>query len=259
MSEQKEPFNWRPFLAELMGTGILLMLGLSLVIFMFGDGAPGGDLIPNHKVRQAVTGFLFGCVGASIAISPLGKVSGAHVNPAVTLGFRLLGKMDMKTTLGYILCQLAGAAIGCLPLLIWGSLGKSIDFGATIPSAQYSTTTVFMGEVITTFILVVMLCFFIAWRKIRKFTPAMIPFLYAIMVPLEADISGTSTNPARSFGPALVSSNWQGWWIYWAGPLAGMLIAVFVASFFAKRIETAKLYHFESDNRRFFREKAKNN
>jgi aquaporin Z len=69
----------------------------------------------------------------------------------------------------------------------------------------------------------------------------------------EAPISGTSTNPARSFGPAIISGVWQGWWIYWVGPLLGTLAAILACSFLAQRIEVAKLYHFESDRRRLFR------
>ena len=240
------------YLAEFLGTGLLLLFGLSLVIFMFGDNSPGSQYIPNYKLRQMVTGFLFGCVGALIAISPIGKISGAHVNPVVTIGFRLMGKMDLKTCAGYILAQLMGAVVGCLPLLLWGSLGESISFGATAPGASYSTWAAVLGEVITTFALVAALCFFIANRKIRKFTPAMIPFLYCIMVPLEADISGTSTNPARSFGPAVISGQWDNWWVYFVGPAVGMGIAIILASLLALKIEEAKLYHFESDNRRFF-------
>lgn len=59
--------------------------------------------------------------------------------------------------------------------------------------------------------------------------------------------SGTSTNPARSLGPAVVSGAWQGWWVYWLGPLAGMLLAITACSFLANRIEVAKLYYFDSD------------
>ena len=256
MTEERKQIEWQPFLAEFLGTGLLMLLGLSLVIVMFGQDAPGAALIPNYKVRQAITGFLFGCVGCGITLSPIGRVSGAHINPAVTLGFRLMGKMDVKTTLGYILAQLIGAEAGCFRLLLWGAMGKSIQYGGTIPPSHLSTLSVLTGEIIVTFVLIVMLCFFIAWRKIRAYTPFMIPFLYAIMVPLEADISGTSTNPARSFGPALVSGDWHGWWIYWVGPLAGMLIAIIICSFFAKQIEVARLYHFESDNRRFFSNKS---
>jgi aquaporin Z len=72
------------------------------------------------------------------------------------------------------------------------------------------------------------------------------------MVWAEAPISGTSTNPARSLGPALVSGAWSGWWIYWVGPLLGTLVAIAACSFLAKRISVAKLYHFESDPHRVF-------
>jgi aquaporin Z len=86
----------------------------------------------------------------------------------------------------------------------------------------------------------------------------MIPFLYAIMVPLEASISGTSTNPARSFGPAIVSGNFDGWWIYWVGPFLGTVAAIFACSFFASRIEVAKVYHFDSDRSGVFRMMSRN-
>ena len=76
------------------------------------------------------------------------------------------------------------------------------------------------------------------------------------MVWAESPISGTSTNPARSLGPAVVSGQWTAWWIYWAGPLAGMLLAVLACSVLAKRIEVAKLYHFDSDRDRLFRRMA---
>jgi aquaporin Z len=248
--------HWREYLAEFIGTALLLLFGLSLVIIMFGEGSPIAQIIPNNKVRQMICGFLFGCIGSSIAISPIGKISGAHINPAVTLAFRMMGKLNLRTTLAYIIVQLAGAVIGCWPLLIWGSLGKSINFGATLPGQGYDRLTVLMGEVVTTFGLIAALCLFLGFRRIRPYTPFMIPFLYAFMVPLEADISGTSTNPARTFGPAVISGQWEGWGIYWAGPLLGMLLGILSCSFLAKRIEVAKIYHFESDDRRFFKEQA---
>ena len=77
------------FIAEFSGTALLLLVGLSIVIFMFGSGSPMAQLIPAVKVRQVITGFLFGSVGASIALSPIGRVSGAHINPAVTMVFWL--------------------------------------------------------------------------------------------------------------------------------------------------------------------------
>jgi aquaporin Z len=247
---------WALFISELIGTALLVLVGLSLVILMFGAGSPMARLIPSEGARRLITGFLFGTTGASIALSPVGKVSGAHINPAVTLAFRLMGKLDLRTTLVYIAAQLIGAVLGSLPLLLWGAMGTSVAFGATLPGAGYPVSTVLLGEVITTFTMVALLAVFLGFRSIRPFTPAIFPPLYAIMVWAESPISGTSTNPARSLGPSVISGQWEGWWIYWIGPVAGMLVAVLACSFLAKRIEVAKLYHFDSDRDRLFRRMA---
>jgi aquaporin Z len=246
-------FPWRLFASELVGTALLLLVGLSLVIFMFGTGTPMVRLIPSEGLRRLITGFLFGTTGACIALSAVGKVSGAHINPVVTLAFRLMGKLDLRTTIEYIVAQLMGAVVGSLPLLMWGAMGNSVAFGATVPGPGYTAWMVILGEVITTFTMVALLCVFLGFRKLRPFTPAIFPPLYAIMVWAEATISGTSTNPARSLGPAIISGQWEGWLIYWIGPMAGMLLAVLACSFLAKRITVAKLYYFDSDHDRLFR------
>ena len=248
MNERREPpLPWELFVSELIGTGLLVLAGLSLVILVFGEGSQVARWIPSVALRRSLTGFVFGCFGAAIALSPVGRVSGAHINPAVTFGFLLMGKFNARMALGYVVAQLSGAALGALPLLAWGAMGRSIAFGATLPGAGYSTSTVVLGEVLTTFGLIAGLCVFIGTPGLRPFTPAMPPFLYAVMVPLEASISGTSTNPARSFGPALVSGRWDAWWIYWIGPMIGAIAVIVDCSFLASRIVVAKLYHFDSD------------
>lgn len=236
------------FISELIGTALLLFGGLSVIIFMFGSGSPMAELISDMKLRQLITGFLFGSIGASIAVSRIGKVSGAHINPAVTMVFWLFRKIEGRLAITYILAQLLGGLIGCLPLLLWGKMGKSIDFAVTVPGEGYRIYEVVLGEVITTFTMVSLLVLFIGFRQIRRFTPLIFPFLYGIMVPLESAISGTSTNPARSFGPAVISGQWNGWWIYLIGPLTGAFLAGLACSFLAKRITIAKLYHFDSES-----------
>jgi aquaporin Z len=248
--------RWRLFFSEVIGTATLVFGGLSVVIGMFGEGSPMARIVPNEQVRMALTAFLFGCVGTAVALSRVGQESGAHINPAVTMGFWLMRKLDGRAAVGYIIAQLLGAYLGALPLLAWGSMGRSVAFGATIPGEGYSTATVVMGEIVTTFALVATLCVCLGFRGLRRYTPFVIPCLYAVMVPLEAHISGTSTNPARTFGPALISGRWDGWWIYWVGPMIGMLAAILACSSLARRIEVAKLYHFESDRRRLFHRMA---
>lgn len=248
--------RWRLFFSEVIGTAALLLGGLSVVIVMSADGSPVARMLPNDTVRMAVTGFLFGCVGGGIALSRVGTESGAHINPAVTMGFWLMRKLDARTAIGYIVAQLVGAGLGVLPLLAFGPMGASVAFGATIPGEGYATSTVVMGEAVTTFGLIAVLCIFLGFRHLRRFTPFTMPLLYGVIVPLEARISGTSTNPARSFGPALISGRWDGWWIYWLGPMIGMVAAILACSAIAKRIEVAKLYHFETDRRRLLHRMA---
>ena len=96
-------------------------------------------------------------------------------------------------------------------------------------------------------LMVALLTVFLGFRELRRFTPALFPPLYAVMVWLEAPISGTSTNPARTLGPALVSGQWDGWWAFWVGPLAGMVVASIACSRLAHRVQVAKLYHFDRD------------
>src|SRR4030095_3343976 len=134
--------RWRLYVSELLGTAVLLAGGLSVVIFMMGTGSPMQQILPGGVVRQTITGSLFGCTGATIALSSIGKESGAHINPAVTLGFWLFRKLDVRTALGYVCAQLVGAVLGCLPLLAWGSIGRSVDFGATVPGEGYTTPMV---------------------------------------------------------------------------------------------------------------------
>jgi aquaporin Z len=247
---------WMVYLSELAGTALLLLVGLSIVIIDFGKGSPVVSLIPDAGLRRVVTGFLFGVTGASIAYSRIGKVSGAHINPVVTLAFHIKGKLSSRETAGYIAAQFAGAVIGSLPLLLWGAMGSSVGFGSTTPGNGYTVMDALAGEIAATAALIVGLFVFLGHDRLRKYTPLLFPFLYGAMVYLEAAVSGTSTNPARSFGPSAVSGIWSGWWIYFIGPLVGMLVGLAVLRFrwFNRfEVEVAKIYHFEHDFYGIFR------
>ena len=260
MSTKMHPAAWRMFLAEIIGTAILIFVGLSIVIISFGKGSPAIHLIPDAGLRRLITGFLFGSTGALIAISPVGKVSGAHINPVVSISFWLTGKLQGNYTIGYVLSQLLGAVLGAVPLLVWGAMGRSVEFGATFPGTQFGAGWALLGEVITTFALVAGLFFFIRHKKIRMFTPALFPVLYAVMVYLEAPISGTSTNPARSLGPAVIAGMWNVWWIYWIGPLFGALAGIVIYRITWPHfhdIEVAKIYHFKHNPHGIFHKQKK--
>ncbi|RYE35773.1 MAG: aquaporin family protein [Sphingobacteriaceae bacterium] len=235
----------KAYFSEFIGTALLLLIGLSAVILINGKGSPIIKLIPDAGARRAISGFLFGTTGCLITLSPVGKISGAHINPIVSIAFWLRKNMQFKNMLGFILAQMAGAVIGCLPLLFWGDEGKSMDFGATVPAPLPAA---FIGEIWTSFVLIAVIIFFTSHNKIKNFTPFMMPIIYCIMVFAEAPVSGTSTNPARSFGPDVISNSWSGYWLYWLAPVLGMLLAVLlfnVGWLKHLRSDVAKLYHFE--------------
>ena len=247
------------WLSELIGTALLVGVGCSLVILDFGASSPVAVLLPDPAARRAVTGFLFGSVGALIALSPVGMISGAHINPVVTLAFRLEGRMRGTVALGYVIAQLAGGALGALPLLLWGGTGAGVAYGATVPGPAGAWVGL-LGEAFATFCLVAGLLLFVGHARLRRFTPALFPFLYALLVWLEAPLSGASTNPARSLGPGLVAGDLRGWWIYWLGPLAGTLAAVGLRRTLpvtrSLEIRVAKVFHFHLDRHGIFTEKS---
>ena len=224
------------FLAEFIGTALLLLAGLSFVILNWGEGSIVAQLIPSEPVRRAVTGFLFGCTGCAITISKVGKVSGAHINPAVSVAFWLRGKMKTKAMLGYVTSQMLGAVTGCIPLLLWGKQGHSVQYGTTTAGAG-GLQGAFIGEMITTACLNVLIFCFSGSKSLRNYTPYTMPLLYGTMVWLEAPYSGCSTNPARSFGPAVISGVYADYWLFVVAPLLAVAIVVFV-------FRLTKLHHY---------------
>ena len=237
------------YLAEAAGTALLVACGLSIVIAIFGRDSVGGDgaiatLLPSMPWRRALAGGGFGIVGALIAISPLGRISGAHINPAVSLAFWLERKLAWRDLLGYVLAQMIGGAIGALPLLGWGATGRSLNYGATTVGAGVSVSMAFAGEVIATLSLVLAIFITAAHERTRRLTPWTIPPLFAWLVWWEAPLSGASANPARSFGPALISSVWSDFWIYLLAPLLGAAIGAWllrVELFGSHRVQVARV------------------
>jgi aquaporin Z len=239
--------HWYEYGAELLGTAFLVFVGISAVVFDFGTGSPLAQVLPDPGLRRLITGLVFAGSGALIAISPLGKLSGGHINPAVSLAFWMQGKMHHLDLGGYISGQFLGAIIGSLLVaLVWRERAASVGYGATVPGAAYPLWIVFLAEVSMTFLLVLSIFLFVSNHRLMHWTPLMVWILVATLVWLEAPISGTSLNPARSFGPALVSWSWHFHWLYWVAPAIGALLAVGAFRFLsggARDVLTGKLFH----------------
>ncbi len=155
----------------------------------------------------------------------MGAVSGAHLNPAVTLGFALRGDFPWRRVPGYIIAELLGSTLAVL--LLWAMFGKVGSLGATEPGAGITDVHAMVMEMILTVGLLSVIMGTASRSQNLGPLSALGVGAYIILAGLwSSPISGASMNPARSFGPDLVLGNFDHYWVYVVGPLAGATIAV---------------------------------
>ncbi len=205
--------EWRRLFSELLGTFALVLVA-----------AGGGLLHAQGKISLAAAVVAPGLMVMAIILF-MGAISGAHLNPAVSLAFALRGDFPWKRVPGYIIIQLIGATLACLFLL--AVFGNVEHLGATLPGPGYHDWQAFLMEVVLTALLVsVILGTASAAQNVGAIAALGVGGYIALAGLWSAPVSGTSMNPARSFGPALVSGDFTAYWVYVAGPLAGACIAV---------------------------------
>ena len=172
-------------------------------------------------------GLAVGATVLAIVISPWGKQSGGHFNPALTLAFYRLSKMSLADAVLYIVAQFAGAIAGvCVARYVLPETfgHRAIRYAVTAPGARGSAVA-FIGELAISFVLMSTILVASNRETLARYTPYFVGLLYAIFITMESPLSGMSMNPARSFGPALHVSYWHAIWLYFTAPTLGMLIA----------------------------------
>lgn len=204
----------RKYLAETIGTFALVFCGTGAIVI---DQASGGTI--TH-MGIAIT---FGLIVLAM-IYALGDISGAHLNPAVTIGFTVAKRMPAREALYYIVAQISGAFIASLSLKFLFPENQTL--GATFPAGGDMQS--FILEIILTFLLMFVIMNVSTGAKEKGITAGI---AIASVVGLEAmfagPICGASMNPARSLAPAIVSGNVNSLWVYLTAPVTGAIIAVF--------------------------------
>ncbi len=241
---------WSLYAAEFLGTALLLVGGLSAVILVISTASPLAALGLPGWLARAVAGGLFGLTGTLVTLSGLGRHSGAHLNPAMTLAFLLERRISPSHAAWYVVSQCLGAITGAAVVLGWGALGVPLRFGATTPAAGLAPVWAVALEALCTVVLVATVFLFLGSPRLRAFTAWTMGPMYAVMVSLEAPWTGTSTNPARSLGPAVVTGTWQDFWVYVAGPLFGAVVGVGLARALGRgerRVEQARIVRHPAD------------
>ena len=223
-TEDFGPATWRAVLAELIATLLFVFVGAGSVVVITGviGVSPRDDAAALTAIALAH--------GLAIALLVAGtaRISGGHINPAVTFGAVITGRLKLTTGVLYVGGQLAGAVIGALLLEaavvgdVEGSLGAhSLNLGALDGEGAGV-----MVEAVLTFVLVfTVFATAIDPRGLANLAPVAIGLAVLVDHFVGVPLTGASMNPARSFGPALVADVWDDHWVYWVGPLAGGGIA----------------------------------
>lgn len=201
----------RRYVAEFVGTFLLVFAGPGAVVI---DAASGGG------VTSLGIGLSFG-LAVMAAIYAVGHLSGAHINPAVTVAFALTRYFPWSQVPAYVFAQLLGAAAASATHL--ALFGDVADLGATVPSG--SPFQAFGLELLLTlFLMFVVAAVATDVRAVGQAAAIAIGGYVVLAATFAGPIAGASMNPARSFGPALLGGTWTYHWVYWAGPLAGAVL-----------------------------------
>ena len=214
-----DSYEGRRLFSELLGTFFLVLVavGGGMVNVRFG-----GSAVP-YGARVVAPALMVAAI-----ILFMGTVSGAHLNPAVSVAFALRGDFPWKRVPAYVVTQFIGAALATL--LLWALIGKQGSAGLTLPGSGISTTTAMLWEMVLTAGLVsVILGTASGAQQIGPLAAIGVGSYIALAGLWGSPVSGASMNPARSLGPALVLGDWTSCWAYLVGPAAGGAIAVGIA------------------------------
>jgi len=210
--------EWRRLFSELLGTFFLVLVAAGGG--MMSHAFPG---VISHSAAVVAPGLMVMAI-----ILFMGKISGAHLNPAVSIAFALRRDFPWGRVPGYVVVQLAGATLAAL--FLRAVIGVSASYGANYPASGYSATAAFWMELVLTMGLVSVILGTASGAQNVGVIGAFGVGAYIALAGLwGSPISGASMNPARTFGPDLVSTTFTSYWVYVAGPIAGAVLAVGIA------------------------------
>lgn len=239
--------HWPEYISEALCLGTFMISACAFSVLLEHPASPVRASVMNADIRRFLVGLAMGVTAIGLIYSPLGQRSGAHMNPATTLTFYRLGKVERWDAIFYMLSQFAGALLGTW--LALAGLGaalahREVNFAITHPGMR-GEAVAFAGEVFITFVLMTVILNVSNSRKFARYTGLAAGTMVMLFITFEAPLSGMSMNPARSFATDFVGMQWQGLWIYFVAPVIGMLTAaeVFVRTRGIDSVICAKLNH----------------
>ena len=239
--------HWPEYLMEAGELGLFMFSACAFATLLQHPASPIPHIVPGNVARRALMGLAMGATAIAIVMSPWGKQSGGHFNPAVTLTFYRLGKVKVWDAVFYTSGQFIGALVGVAivtAVLRGAPAAPEVHYAVTAPGV-YGVTVAFAAELVISFVLMTTVLFVSNREALARYTPYFAGALVAIYIVCEAPLSGMSMNPARTFASAFHAMYWRALWIYFTAPLLGMLAAaeVFLQIRGGVAPKCAKLYH----------------
>jgi aquaporin Z len=237
--------NWPEYLIEGWALGMFMVSAGLVSVLLDYPGSPIHQAIGDPTARRVIAGIAMGLTAIAVIYSPWGQRSGAHMNPAVTLTFLRLGKINRRDALFFMVAQFGGGALGVL--LVAQLVGPAftsapVRYVATLPGVQ-GPAVAFVAELLISALMIFAVLAFSSMPRVARFTGIVAGVLVATFISLEAPLSGMSMNPARTFASAAPGAIWDHFWIYASAPVLGMLAGAQLFLITKHGIGCAKLLH----------------
>lgn len=221
--------HWPEYLIEGWALGCFMLSAAAFGVLLEWPGSPVRAALPDASTRRALAGMAMGATAIALIHSPWGKRSGAHMNPAVTLAFALLGRVRPADAVGYVAAQFAGGIAGVLlAVLLFGAAFTSppVAYVQTLPMpTPHGVATALVAEALISFGLLGTVLVLSGRPRTAPFAGWAAGVLVALYITFEAPLSGMSMNPARTVASAWPAGSFEALWVYFVGPCAGMAAA----------------------------------
>lgn len=237
--------NWKVYSMEAVCLGIFMISASFFATILEYPNSIIHQAMPNGFIRLCLMGLAMGVTALCINYSPMGKLSGAHMNPALTFTFLTLGKIKRNDAIYYSIFQCIGgvAAVALMALLIGNPFHDShVNYVTTVPG-KFGEMGAFMIEVIIAFIMLTMVLTTSNNPRLKNYTGAIAGFFVMSFVILSGPISGFSMNPARTIASAVPSGMYSSFWIYMTAPFIGFGLAAFIYKSLHGNVICAKMHH----------------
>ncbi|MFI9628077.1 MIP/aquaporin family protein [Streptomyces sp. NPDC052042] len=215
---------------EFLLTLVLLFGVTTIVRWVLGPSALS-DAVPGIHLKLLVVGAAVGLLLAGLILSRPGRLSGGHINPAISLAMWRFGVFPGVSVVPYVLAQLAGSVLGVLAArAVWGPVvaRSPVVYAALRPASGWTDGWLFAAEAAGMGVIVYLVGYFLQNRRLAPAVPWLVGFLIGAAIALLGTSTGGSVNPARQFGPAVVSGELAFLWVYLVAPMVGAVIAAFV-------------------------------